>query len=85
MKKSKKLTKKRNQKRNNQKVNKEMLLIGVNAAGLNSKLQSFDTILSELEPSVFFIQESKMKENQQLKTAHSSEYRIFKLRLYYEY
>ena len=35
--------------------------MGVNAAGLRSKLLSFKKVLNDLKPSVFFIEESKMK------------------------
>ena len=35
--------------------------MGVNAAGLRSKMSCFKKVLNDLKPSVFFIQESKMK------------------------
>ena len=39
---------------------KKRTLFGANAAGISSKLQSFDYLLSTLQPSVFFIEETKM-------------------------
>ena len=41
--------------------------MGVNSAGLNSKLFTFKKVLSELVPSVFFIQETKFKDIGHLK------------------
>ena len=38
-----------------------MRFLGVNAAGLQSKLLSFKKVLSELQPSVFFVEETKSK------------------------
>ena len=34
---------------------KEIKLVGINAAGLASKLDSFDSMLSNLQPSVFLL------------------------------
>ena len=41
--------------------------MGVNSAGLRSKLTSFKKVVSELKPSVFFIQETKYKEPGRIK------------------
>ena len=38
-----------------------MRFLGVNAAGLRSKLLSFNKVLTELKPSVFFVEETKVK------------------------
>ena len=54
-------------------------MFGVNAAGLSSKLDSFDHLLSTLEPSIFFIEESKMKTQGKIKTKNSQNYQIFEL------
>ena len=40
---------------------KTIRFLGVNAAGLQSKILSFKKVLSELKPSVFFLEETKMK------------------------
>ena len=44
-----------------------MRFLGVNAAGLKSKLLSFNKVLTELNPSVFFVEETKMKYEGRLK------------------
>ena len=46
-------------KNNNRKI--ELKLVGVNAAGLSSKFQSFENMLNSINPGVFFIEETKMK------------------------
>ena len=51
--------------------------MGVNAAGLSSKLHSFDNILKEMCPSVFFIEETKMRMDGKIKTENTSKYQIF--------
>ena len=35
--------------------------MGANSAGLSSKLSSFNNILKQLKPSIFFIEETKLK------------------------
>ena len=41
--------------------------MGINAAGLRSKLFSFKKVLNDLKPSVFFIEETKYKDAGRLK------------------
>ena len=41
--------------------------MGVNTAGLKSKFTSFKKVIQELKPSVFFAQETKFKEEGQIK------------------
>ena len=43
-------------------LSKPLRFLGVNAAGLRSKLFTFNKIIDELKPSVFFIEETKMKD-----------------------
>ena len=50
--------------------------MGVNSAGLSSKLTTFRKVISELKPSVFFIQETKFKTEGKLKLEN---YTIFEL------
>ena len=54
-------------------------MVGVNSAGLTSKLKSFDYLLGCLEPSVFFIEETKMKSQGRIKTKNAQKYQIFEL------
>ena len=51
--------------------------MGVNAAGLSSKLCSFDKLLADIRPGVFFVEETKMRKIGQIKTAHTSDYQIY--------
>ena len=42
------------------KFTQKLKLIGFNAAGLSSKLHSFNYFLGKLKPSIFFIEETKL-------------------------
>ena len=66
-------------KNKNKKCIKNLKLIGFNSAGLASKLTSFDHILSTLQPSVFFIQETKMRKQGKIRTKLTENYQIFEL------
>jgi uncharacterized protein YheU (UPF0270 family) len=48
-------------------LSKSMRFLGVNANGLKPRLITFKKVLSELKPSVFFVEESKFKDEGQLK------------------
>ena len=52
---------KRGKRRNSKNFSRTLRFLGVNAAGLKSKLLSFNKVLTELKPSVFFVEETKMK------------------------
>ena len=52
------------------KFQSNLCFIGTNAAGLTSKLHSFDALLKSINPSVFFIQETKLKQQGKIKTEH---------------
>ena len=54
-------------------------MVGINAAGLSPKFDSFDKMLSDLSPSVFFIEETKLKRPGRIQTNHSEKYIIFEL------
>ena len=55
-----------------------MTLIGINCNGLNSKWQSFNKILHDLNPCAFFLQETKLPKKQLFKL-NTNEYVIFRL------
>ena len=55
---------------------KSIRFLGVNAAGIKSKMNSFKNVLKELRPSVFFIEETKLKEPGHFKVEN---YDIFEL------
>ena len=64
-------------KRKNKKHFKQFIrFLGVNAAGIRSKLSSFKNALEELKPGVFFIEETKMKDKGKIKF---NNYDIFEL------
>ena len=48
--------------------------MGVNCAGLRSKLITFRKVMTELNPSVFFVQETKLKEQGKIRL---NDYTIF--------
>ena len=59
--------------------NLNLKLIGANAAGLSSKLNSFDKILSDIKPGIFFLEETKMREMRKIKTENAKKYQIYEL------
>ena len=64
-------------KRNNAKnMSSSLRFLGVNAAGLGSKMTTFKKILLELKPSVFFVQETKLRNEGRLKLEN---YQMFEL------
>ena len=67
---------KSNKKKN---LSKNVTFVGVNAAGLISKAASFDSLLSNLKPSVFFAQETKCRTKGKIKTENYSNYHIYEL------
>ena len=54
-------------------------MVGVNCAGLTNKLNSLDYLLSNIQPTVFFIQETKQRRQGKIKTENSKNYQIFEL------
>ena len=61
--------------------NNEMKLriMGVNAAGIKCKLQSFNHILNKLKPQIWAMQETKLKNKEVLNTEASKNYQIYYL------
>lgn len=60
-------------------VQNKFKLIGVNINGISSKLQSLDHIISELNPSVICIQETKLRTVGKIKSENSKGFTIFEL------
>ena len=58
---------------------KSMNIFAVNAAGIKSKLKSFNKILLELCPEIWMLQETKLKPHEHIKCASLSDYQIFYL------
>ena len=67
---------KRARKRRITNISTHIRFMGVNSAGLRSKLPTFKKVLSDLKPSVFFVQETKFKTEGKLKLDN---YVIFEL------
>ena len=67
MKKNIKLKRRRRKRKSTKSFTKNLRFLGVNAAGINPKLTTFQKVLSDLDPSVFFIEETKYKESGKLK------------------
>ena len=57
-------------------MKKTLRLIGVNANGLKSKLSTFKKVIFDLQPALFFIQESKYKTEGRFKIEN---FQIFEL------
>ena len=66
-------------KNKTKKCARKLILVGFNSAGLSSKLDSFDHILTTIQPSVFFIQETKLRKQGKIKTQNSKNSQIFEL------
>ena len=64
----------RKKRKNSRNILKSLRFLGVNCAVLRSKLVMFKKVISELDPSVFFVQETKLKEQGRIKL---NEYIIF--------
>ena len=77
--KSKQKRNRRKERKKNKVKEHSFKVIGVNAAALMSKLQSFEKLLKDENPSVFCIQETKVKKVNQIKTDFSKNYTIYEL------
>ena len=69
----------RKENRNKKTFNKNLKCVGVNAAGLASKLLSLDVMLRELQPSIFMIQETKLYRQGKIKTDQAEKFAIYEL------
>ena len=58
---------------------KQLKVIGVNSAGLMCKLESFEKLLRDEQPSVFCVQETKLKKANKIKTESSKKFTIYEL------
>ena len=73
----KKKTNRRAKKRSKNKMGQSNICImGVNAAGITSKMNSFKNVVRQLKPSIFFVEETKLKRQGKLKLEN---YEIFEL------
>ena len=60
---------------------KSIQVVGVNAAGITSKLDSFDKLLFDRKPAIWMMQETKRKiTDPQIKTNNLINYQIFEMK-----
>ena len=52
-------------------------IYGINAAGIKSKLKSFEKVLNELNPTIWMIQETKLRANETIKCEALSNYQVY--------
>ena len=70
----------RSLKRNKNKAKEQKLtFVGVNCAGLNSKLNSLDRLISQLNASVIFLQETKCRKQGKIGAANLKNYQVYQL------
>ena len=72
----KKKSRNRGRRKSCKDISSSLRFLGVNSAGLKSKLFTFKKVLSELKPSVFFVEETKLKDTGKIKLDN---YLIFEL------
>ena len=72
-------TRKRCIKRNKNIKNQVLKLYGINAAGIKSKTESFNNVLTKLRPHIWMIQETKLKPNEQINCEALNNYQVFYL------
>ena len=71
------MQRKRNHKRmSNQ---KNIKIFGINCAGIKSKLKSFEIILNDLKPTVWMLQETKLRPHEKIECESVSDYQVFYL------
>ena len=56
---------------------KTLKIFGINAAGIKSKTESFNEILSRLQPQIWMIEETKLKENENIKGEALKNFQVF--------
>ena len=56
-----------------------MKVFAANAAGIKCKIKSFDQIISSVQPSIWILQETKLRANEKIKCEAVNEFQIFYL------
>ena len=81
MNKSKRKRNRRKERKNikHKNVYENLKIICVNCAGLMSKIQSFEKLLNDENPSIFCLQETKIKKPNQIKTETSKNFTFYEL------
>ena len=60
-------------------TSKNLRIIGVNSAGINSKTESFNDVLKRLEPYIWCLQETKLKPKNTIKCDEVKKFQIYYL------
>ena len=76
--KKKKVIRKRSQKRISEKKLK-CKIFGINSAGIKSKLKSFKTVLDKLKPTIWMIQETKLRANEKISSDFLNSFQVYYL------
>ena len=77
--KSKENRNRRKERRKNSCTNEKVKIVGVNAAGIMSKIESFENFLNTQVPTIFCVQETKLKRPNQIRTKSSKNYNFYEL------
>ena len=54
-------------------------ILGINAAGIKSKLKSFNTVLNQLNPTIWMLQETKLRGDEKISCEYLKHYQVFYL------
>ena len=76
---SKEKRNRRKERKRNLLKNKNIKILGLNCAGILNKLESFEDLLIKKEPSIFCLQETKVKRTNQITTESSKKFTIYEL------
>ena len=61
-------------------IGKSLNIIAINAAGITSKMDSFNKLLFDIQPSVFMLQETKRRQGSaKMKAKNLENYQVFEL------
>ena len=58
----------------NKKENNNFKIFGINSAGIKSKLLTFEAVLKCIQPSIWMLQETKLKSNETIPCDSLSEF-----------
>ena len=73
----KKPVRKRCLKRNRITKSKTLKIFGINAAGIKSKTDSFNEILSRVKPEIWMMEETKLKDNEHIKCEALKDFQVY--------
>ena len=70
---------KRGIKRHSKVKHNSLKLFGINAAGINSKIKSFDHVISRLKPHIWMIEETKLKPHEKIRGGCLDHFQVYYL------